>query len=167
MADATTQAKPPTKDTRLVVRLEAEDLNFVREEGEKLSLDASTWVRMMIRKLRLGQIGEHQAQPTIGLTLENAPMPPHRPAVNGAAEPLPDHGYFTSKHGEVADETLDTDDLVARKMAEADQKGLTQPRAAQDDADMGDEFEDFTGGIRPVGDRQIWNTGKPKDFRPE
>lgn len=157
MADAMTQTKPPTKDTRLVVRLEAEDLNFVREEGEKLSLDASTWVRMMIRKLRLGQIGERQAQPMVVGALENAALTPRD------AEMI---GHAAVEHSQTNGEPVNTDDLVARKMAEADQKGLTQPRAAPDD-DMGDEFEEFTGGIRPVGDRQIWNTGKPKDFRPE
>lgn len=149
------------KDKRLFVRLEDDDLAYVQAEGRLLGLDASTWMRMMIRKLRLGQIGERQAQPTIGWTLENAPL-----AASGAVErQYRDEMNVTG--GNIPDETLDTDDLVARKMREADQKGLTQPRAAQDDAGMGDEFEDFTGGIRPVGDRKSWKTGSPKDFRPE
>lgn len=155
------------KDKRLFVRLEDEDLAYVQAEGKLLGLDASTWMRMMIRKLRLGVLVEKQLMVRLpdgtGVAFsELGRAPPSALAHSDAATV-----DYQQSHDDVADETLDTDDLVARKMREADQKGLTQPRAAQDDAGMGDEFEDFTGGIRPVGDRKSWKTGSPKDFRPE
>lgn len=148
-----------SKDKRLFVRLEDEDLAYVQAQGQLDGLDASTWVRMMIRKLRRGILIEatKAAQPSIAWTMENAAQPMPQPLY---VEPM-------ATHSNVPDETLNTDDLVARKMAEADAKGLTQPRNAPDDTGMDDEFEHFTGGIRPVGERRAWRTQSTKEFRSE
>jgi len=44
------------RDARLMVRLDQADLDWIKEQGERLGLDAATFVRSLIRQHRNGLI---------------------------------------------------------------------------------------------------------------
>ncbi len=56
------------KDARLMIRLDQADLDWIKEQGEQLGLDAATFVRSLIRQRRNGLIAapEKAAEPIQG-----------------------------------------------------------------------------------------------------
>ncbi len=48
------------KDARLMVRLDQADLDWIKEQGEQLGLDAATFVRSLIRQHRNGLVSAPQ-----------------------------------------------------------------------------------------------------------
>ena len=51
------------KDARLMVRLDQADLDWIKEQGERLGLDAATFVRSLIRQHRNGIVSAPAASP--------------------------------------------------------------------------------------------------------
>lgn len=67
------------KDARLMIRLEQGDLDWIKEEADKIGLDAATFVRSMIRKARNGidhapSSGRYLPESASAYSEEYAPM---------------------------------------------------------------------------------------------
>jgi hypothetical protein len=151
MADA------KTKTDRIVVRLEAEDREWIHTEADKLALDDAAFVRMLIRKCRTGALADRLERGRIEAR-ENVVefaraqdeffemTPEQQDAVNAAA---------------MAPGTVDPDDAVSRALAAAEQQGLTQPRQVANDG-----YDDGFGNVvRPIGERRGWDSYGAKERR--
>jgi hypothetical protein len=93
------------KDTRIVIRLEADDKAWLHEQAEELGVDDATFVRMMIRQARRG-----------GKVVVAAP------AVAASVAALADEG---ADEDQVEPEVID--DLVSARLAEAERTGQAAP----------------------------------------
>ena len=51
------------KNARLMVRLDQADIDWIKEQGERLGLDAATFVRSLIRQHRNGIVSAPAASP--------------------------------------------------------------------------------------------------------